>query len=196
MTETLERVKDALHKHHSTCVLLTADGRVLESSLSGVSPLTEWLRKDPELLRGASIADRVIGKAAALLMLYAGVKEVYADVISEHAAVCLGERCVPFHEGERVPYIVNRTHTGMCPMEKLCLDTNLPREGYERILRKQEEMACQKAERQPGRSRGEQSNGTIAANEKRQPGRDPRRSGGSLIGAFLLAYRMKGRCDK
>ena len=76
MTETLERVKDALHKHHSTCVLLTADGRVLESSLSGVSPLTEWLRKDPELLRGASIADRVIGKAAALLMLYAGVKEV------------------------------------------------------------------------------------------------------------------------
>ena len=89
MTETLERVKDALHKHHSTCVLLTADGRVLESSLSGVSPLTEWLRKDPELLRGASIADRVIGKAAALLMLYAGVKEVYADVISEHAAVCL-----------------------------------------------------------------------------------------------------------
>ena len=51
-------------------------------------------------------------------------------------------------------------------------------------------------ERQPGRSRGEQSNGTIAANEKRQPGRDPRRSGGSLIGAFLLAYRMKGRCDK
>ena len=32
MTETLERVKDALHKHHSTCVLLTADGRVLESS--------------------------------------------------------------------------------------------------------------------------------------------------------------------
>ena len=141
MTETLERVKDALHKHHSTCVLLTADGRVLESSLSGVSPLTEWLRKDPELLRGASIADRVIGKAAALLMLYAGVKEVYADVISEHAAVCLGERCVPFHEGERVPYIVNRTHTGMCPMEKLCLDTNLPRDGYERILTKQEEMA-------------------------------------------------------
>ena len=38
MTETLERVKDAMHKHHSTCVLLTADGRVLESSLSGVMP--------------------------------------------------------------------------------------------------------------------------------------------------------------
>ena len=147
MTETLERVKVALHQHHSTCVLLTADGRVLESALSGVSPLTEWLQKDPELLRGASIADRVVGKAAALVMLYGGVKEVYADVISEHAAVCLGERCVPFHEGERVPYIVNRMRTGMCPMEKLCLDTNLPREGYERILRKQEEMARQREER-------------------------------------------------
>ena len=96
MTETLERVKDALHKHHSTCVLLTADGRVLESSLSGVSPLTEWLRKDPELLRGASIADRVIGKAAALLMLYAGVKEVYADVISEHVLV---NGAFPFTKG-------------------------------------------------------------------------------------------------
>lgn len=146
MTETLEQAKTALHKHHSTCVLLTRDGRMLESSLSGVSPLSDWLQKDPELLRGASIADRVVGKAAALLMLYGGIREIYADVISEHAAVCLGERCVPFYEGERVPYIVNRTHTGMCPMEKLCLDTNLPREAYERILRKQEEMARQRGE--------------------------------------------------
>lgn len=144
MTETLERAREALHKHHSTCVLLTKDGRLLESSLSGVSPLTDWLQKDPELLRGAVIADRVVGKAAALLMLYGGIKEVYADVISEHAAVCLGGRCIPFYEGERVPYIVNRARTGMCPMEKLCLDTNLPREAYERILRKQEEMARQR----------------------------------------------------
>ncbi|HIT53660.1 MAG TPA: DUF1893 domain-containing protein [Candidatus Fimivicinus intestinavium] len=148
MTETLERAKAALHKHHVSCVLLTKDGRVLESSLAGVSPLTQWLQQDPELLRGASVADRVVGKAAALLMLYGGVREVYADVVSEHAAVCLGERCVPFFEGERVPYIINRTHTGMCPMEKLCLDTNLPQEAYTRILRKQEEM--QRASRNGG----------------------------------------------
>lgn len=147
MTETLEQVKTALHKHHSTCVIFTKDGRTLESSLSGVSPLTEWLQKDPELLRGASIADRVVGKAAALLMLYGGVKEVYADVISAHAAVCLGERCVPFYEGERVPYIVNRTRTGMCPMEKLCLDTNLPHEAYARVLNKQAEFARLNQER-------------------------------------------------
>lgn len=148
MTETLEQVKTALHRHHSTCVILTKDGRMLESARPGVAPLTDWLQKDPELLRGASVADRVIGKAAALLMLYGGVKEVYADVISEHAALCLGERCVPFYEGERVPCIVNRTRTGMCPMEKLCLDTNLPREAYARVLRKQEELARQKIQRE------------------------------------------------
>lgn len=144
MTETLERAKTALHEHHSTCAILTKDGRLLESALAGVAPLTDWLQKEPELLRGASVADRVVGKAAALLMLCGGVREVYADVISEHAAICLGGSCVPFYEGERVPYIINRARTGMCPMEKLCLDTNLPREAYRRILKKLEELARQK----------------------------------------------------
>ena len=53
----------------------------------------------------------------------------------------------PFTKGN-VCHTSSTERTGeQSSMEKLCLDTNLPREGYERILRKQEEMARQKAER-------------------------------------------------
>jgi iron complex outermembrane receptor protein len=37
------------------------------------------------MLDGASIADKVIGKGAAALMIAGCIKEVYADVISEAA---------------------------------------------------------------------------------------------------------------
>ena len=52
----------------------------------------------------------------------------------------------PFTKGN-VCHTSSIERTLVCARWKALLDTNLPREGYERILRKQEEMACQKAER-------------------------------------------------
>ena len=40
-------------------------------------------------MRGAQIADKVIGKAAAVLMVLGRVQEVYTDIISEPALVLL-----------------------------------------------------------------------------------------------------------
>lgn len=96
-------------------------------------PLLEWLSKSPELLKGACAADKVVGKAAALLMIYGGVSEIYAEVISESAADCLEQNGIKFSFGKRVPYIRNRNKTDMCPMEKRCLHINSPDEAYEAL---------------------------------------------------------------
>ena len=49
----------------------------------GVQDLYRLLKTEPDFLRGAFIADKVIGKAAAALMALGGVDEVFARVISE-----------------------------------------------------------------------------------------------------------------
>ena len=51
----------------------------------GVQDLYRLLKTEPDFLRGAFIADKVIGKAAAALMALGGVDEVFARVISSPA---------------------------------------------------------------------------------------------------------------
>ena len=65
----------------------------------GVQDLYRLLKTEPDFLRGAFIADKVIGKAAAALMALGGVDEVFARVISSRR--CLISLIVPEQAGVR-----------------------------------------------------------------------------------------------
>lgn len=80
------------------------------------------LNREPELLCGASIADKVVGKGAAALMIAGGVRWVYADVISTAAMELFTKSGVEVEFKESVPNIINRAGTDICPVEKLCQD--------------------------------------------------------------------------
>ena len=45
----------------------------------------DLLTQEPEFLKGALIADKVVGKGAAALMILGGIKELYTDIISTKA---------------------------------------------------------------------------------------------------------------
>ena len=81
----------------------------------------------------ASIADKVVGKAAAALIALAKVKEVYADVVSRPALDLLSKTNVKIRYGTVVPYIINRTATGWCPLEIRCFDCATPEECFYQI---------------------------------------------------------------
>ena len=78
-----ERAVSLLHRDGYTCVLCDRD-RVLTSREHGLAPLIRLLDTN-ESLQDMAAADRLIGRAAALLLLAAGVKAVYGEVISEEA---------------------------------------------------------------------------------------------------------------
>ena len=88
----------------------------------GVKDLHRLLTQEPEILRGASLADKVVGKGAAALMISGGVAWVYADVISKAAMVLFEQSRVEVQYKQIVPNIINRTGTDICPVEKLCRD--------------------------------------------------------------------------
>ena len=65
---------------------------IYTSEKRGVAPILEKIDSDPEFFKGASVADRVIGKAAAMLGDKYGVSEIYAKVTSEHATAYLSDK--------------------------------------------------------------------------------------------------------
>jgi hypothetical protein len=81
------------------------------------------------------IADKVIGKAAALLMVYAGVKEVFTPTISDPAVEVFEKHNVKITYDKVVERIINRTGDGLCPMESLCLNVENPEEAFDLIRR-------------------------------------------------------------
>lgn len=130
MSEQLNKAIEILKESGPVCVVVKGE-EVFTATDKGIKPLITWLREDPKFFQGASIADKVIGKAAAMLMVYGGAKEVYAGVLSEASAEFLTKEQIPFTCKERVPYIINRDKTDMCPMEKRARGLQTPKEAFD-----------------------------------------------------------------
>ena len=79
----LEKAKKLLEENDFTCVLCK-DDTVYTSTLKGVAPMVKHIEEKTDL-RGFSAADKVVGKAAAMLFVISGISELYADVITDTA---------------------------------------------------------------------------------------------------------------
>ena len=71
----------------------------------------------PEFLKGAIVADKVIGTGAATLMALGGIKEYYTNVISEDAYNILERKGIKGKYRELVAQIKNKDGSGRCPLE-------------------------------------------------------------------------------
>lgn len=110
-----------LHREACSCVIAVGD-KVRLCYERGVKDLLRLLKEEPEMLNGAFVADKVVGKGAAALMVLGGVSSVYADVVSRPALGLFEDADIEIDYGICVPNIINRTGTDICPVEKLCAD--------------------------------------------------------------------------
>lgn len=130
----LSRAKEILHKESYTFVLIKKGKLIKTSYRKGVLPLLEIIIEDGKVLNQAVIADKVIGRAAALLVANYKIKGLYADTISQKAIEVLDNFSVFYQFGKCVPYIKNRDQSDQCPLEKLTSDITDPGYAYEHIL--------------------------------------------------------------
>ena len=110
-----------LHALQCSCIIRN-NGTTRTFHERGVKDLHRLLMQEPEILSGASLADKVVGKGAAALMIAGEVAWVYADVISQAAMELFEQSQVEVQYGEIVPNIINRAGKDICPVEKLCRD--------------------------------------------------------------------------
>lgn len=97
----------------------SAAGEVTTYNKKGVRDLIWLLDNEPDRLRGARIADKVIGKAAAALLVQGGVVEAYAEVLSRKALPLLEAADVFYAFGELVDAIVIPEGDDRCPLEQI-----------------------------------------------------------------------------
>jgi len=133
MTDS-EIARDALRDDQSLVVVKNGTV-VLTRTGRGIRPLyeTATVPKNEGVLGGAALADKVIGKAAALLCVHGGVKSVYAILMSEPAVAVLTANGIPFEYRQIVPLVLNRTRTDTCPVEKLVNRLETPAEAITAI---------------------------------------------------------------
>ena len=88
----------------------------------GVQDLLQLLSDQPDRLKGAVAADKIIGKAAAAIMATGGVKEVHTNIISTPAKKLLEDQGILVFATEEVPMILNRDRSSMCPIDTQIAD--------------------------------------------------------------------------
>ena len=113
----LEEIKEILHQKKASLVVAYENGEIKEYYQNRIKDIKEILQENPDALKNAIIADKVIGKVAGSILTVAGVKEIYADVMSQYAIPVLEENHVKYEYKNLVEYIQNNEKTGMCPME-------------------------------------------------------------------------------
>lgn len=127
--------KELLNNSNSTCVAIKAN-RIYQSNLKGILPIICKLKEDPTFFDGADVADVVIGKASAMLLIYGNVHSIYTPLISDHAIEILNKHKIYYEYDKEVPYILNRKKDGMCPMEQTVLNIEDPKLAYNLLLSK------------------------------------------------------------
>lgn len=117
----IDIAKDMLHNEQLTMVIIK-DGKVLYRSKGrGIKPLYKAYKEMGKSLKGASVSDKVIGKAAAMIYADIGIKELHTNLISESATEVLQKMNIITNYDLEVAYIQNRDKTDFCPVEKLSL---------------------------------------------------------------------------
>ena len=115
--------------------VLVKDGRILASEKGeGVKPLLMACQAAGADAQGSSLADKVVGVAAARVGIDVGVRQVYGHLMSEGAARELQDEGIVAQWDRLVPFILNRAGDGQCPMERLAMGTASPSDAHRRLL--------------------------------------------------------------
>ena len=129
----MQQLKDMLEHDDVRGVVRSFTGEVIEFHHPGVKDLFNLIATQPHVLEGAYVADRVIGRGAALLLVYGHVRRVFAKLISEPALKVLQEAKILGDYDKVVSNIINREGTDVCPVEKLTTNINDPIVAFDRI---------------------------------------------------------------
>ena len=89
---------------------------------NGIKPVISKINEKRDYFKELIVADKIVGKASAMLLTLSGVKEVYCVVLSKAGKDILESNNIQYHYEELVDNIINRKGDDICPMEKTVKD--------------------------------------------------------------------------
>jgi len=129
----LEIAKRILKDRGLSLVIVKDGAAILCLDSTGVSGILQAIENLGEKLSGASVADRIVGKAAALLFAYSRVAQVYAAVLSRRGLSMLKENNIPVEYDLLVPEILDKERKSVCPFERLVSEISSPDYAFRKL---------------------------------------------------------------
>lgn len=134
IAKDIEVARAYLAAREQVKVVAAKGGSILGwASGHGVRPILELAEGIGEELKGASVADRVIGRAAGFVLIAYGVRGAYGEVLSQEAQKLLAQHDISVRHGTLVPHIQRPDRSGLCLMEEQLLDVHDPEEAVARL---------------------------------------------------------------
>jgi hypothetical protein len=139
----LDIAKTELYEENLTLAIVKNNEVLFATKSHRISGFLDAIEKLGNKLEGASLADRVAGKAIALLCIYAKIKEVYAEVLSRKAHIIFKQNKINVQWHEIVDNVLDAKKTGMCPFEKAAAEISDPEKAHRTFKGLQENLkAC------------------------------------------------------
>lgn len=120
------------------CAVIFGDVIARTERGRGIGPILKL--HDEGELKGAYVVDKIVGKAAAMIMTHGGVQGCYGVTMSRAAKEWLGAHGVEVACGKLVDVIINREGNGLCPMEQTVQNINDEAEAIEAVRQKRAEL--------------------------------------------------------
>ena len=138
--DPVEAARRTIAEGRAECVVIRG-GRVFRESGRGVSPLLEFHdHREPGFLKGATVVDKVIGRAAAMIAISGGATRVHGETMSEDAKALLESKGVTVSYGTLVPRILNADRSDLCPLEKSVEGIDDPEQALTALRKRIEEL--------------------------------------------------------
>lgn len=131
--QDLDQARNLLKKNNATLVIVKKGKILFETDSSGIRGLLKAIERWGRELEGSSVADRLVGEAAAQLCAYSKVKKVFAVTLSKCGKDILEKYEIHCKYENLVPHILNIDKTDLCPFEKLVAGSDNPQEAYGRL---------------------------------------------------------------
>jgi len=133
--EKAEELLKRLEEEGKALIILNSGITVYSSKEAGLAGLLKATEEaDPFLLNGSIVADRVVGKAAALVAISFGAREVHAIVMSMPATDVLRRNSKIFSCINLVDEIKDKSGHAVCKFERMVYSIDDPKEAV-RLLK-------------------------------------------------------------
>lgn len=129
----LELAKQLFHSEPTSFVLVKGRQALARGTRDGIGELLEAVGTLGDAAHGASLADKIVGKAVAMVAAHNGISAVYSPLASDAAQDVLAQYGIELDADRLVPLILNKRNDGPCPMEKLTMPLEDPLEAVDAL---------------------------------------------------------------
>jgi len=140
--------REKIQSRIAALVVIKRGKIVFEDTRQGIAAALELLENNPQLLRGAIVVDKVVGKAAASLFILGKARFVYGLTLSRPAKSVLEGAGVSTGFLDIADVIKDRQKTGVCPIEQSVYDISSAEDALPAIKTCLAELRRKSAERE------------------------------------------------